>query len=142
MKVRIKTINKEPLCYETPWACWFDFKTIEDVTIEPGESKMIETGTVVEIPKWYMLQIQARSSTFKKYWIMLVNGVWLIDNDYCWDEDTIKFAYINMRKEPVTIEAWTRIWQWVFINIGIAEFEVVDSMNKENRWSFGTTGTK
>lgn len=142
MKVRIKTNDNKPLFYESDWACGFDFKSIEDVTIEPWEFKMFETGTVVEIPKWYMMQIQARSSTFKKYWIMLVNWVWLIDNDYCWDNDTVKFAYINMRKEPVTIEAWTRIWQWVFVNVWIAEFELVDSMNNQNRWWFWSTGHK
>ena len=142
MKVRIKTFDQKILSYESSWACGFDFKSIEDVTIEPWEFKLIETGTVVEIPKWYMMQIQARSSTFKKYWIMMVNWVWLIDNDYCWDNDTVKFSYINMRKESVTIEAWTRIWQWVFINVWIAEFEVVDSMHNENRWWFGTTWHK
>ena len=89
-----------------------------------------------------MMQIQPRSSTFKKYWIMMVNWVWLIDNDYCWDNDTVKFAYINMRKKAVTIEAWTRIWQWVFVNVWIAEFELVDSMNNENRGWFWSTGHK
>jgi dihydrofolate reductase len=34
---------------------------------------------------------------------MQVNSIGIIDQDYCGDEDTIKFAYMNMRKEEVRI---------------------------------------
>jgi len=34
-----------------------------------------------------------------------VNSIGIIDQDYCGDTDTIKFPYINMRKEIVTIKA-------------------------------------
>ncbi len=142
MKVRIKTSDGKALKYETSGACAFDFKCIEDVSFEPGEWKLVETWTVVETPKWYILQVQPRSSTFKKYWLMQVNSVGIIDQDYSGDEDTIKFPYINMTKNTVTIEAWTRIWQWMFLQIAKPEFEVVDSMLKESRGGFGTTWEK
>ncbi len=143
MKVRIKTSNAEPLFYESAWAVWFDFKCTQDYTIEPGEFCLVETGSVVEIPSGYMLQIQPRSSTFKKHGLMQVNSVGIIDQDYCWDDDTIKFAYINMSKETQTIEKGTRIGQWVFVKVAIAEFEVVEHMwDNESRGGFGTTGVK
>ena len=143
MKVRIKTSNAEPLFYESAWAVWFDFKCTQDYNIQPGEFCLVETGTVVEIPQGYMLQIQPRSSTFKKHGLMQVNSVWIIDQDYCWDDDTIKFAYINMSKEIQTIEKWTRIGQWVFVQVAIAEFEVVETMwDNQSRGGFGTTGIK
>jgi dUTP pyrophosphatase len=140
MKVRIKTSDNKPLFYETPWACGFDFKAKEDITIEPWEMKLIDTWTVVEVPKWYVLQVLPRSSIFKKYGLIQVNSVWIIDNDYCWNNDTIWFQYLNMWKETVKIEAGTRIGQWVFVQIWIAEFEVVDNFENENRWGFGSTG--
>lgn len=143
MKVRIKTIDGEPLFYETEGAVGFDLKCIEDYTFEPGEFKLVETGTVVEIPKGYMLQLQPRSSTFKKHWLMQVNGVGIIDNDYCGEDDTLKFGYINMTKETQVVEKGTRIGQGVFVKVGIAEFEVVEKMgNDKNRGGFGTTGIK
>lgn len=142
MKVRIKTFDGESLFYETSWACAFDFKAMEEVTFEPGEFKMIETWTVVEVPNWYVLQTQPRSSTFKKHWLMQVNSVWIIDQDYCWDNDTIKFPYINMTKEKVVIEAWTRIGQWMFVRIDRADFELVETMWNQDRGGFGTTWTK
>lgn len=142
MKVFMKSSDSKALKYETTWACAFDFKCIEDISFEPGEFKLVETWVVIETPKWYVLQIAPRSSTFKKHWLILVNSIWIIDQDYCWDNDTIKFAYMNMTKERVEIEAGTRIWQWMFLKVEKADFEVLPNMNNSDRWWFGTTGLK
>ena len=142
MKVKIKTYDWKALSYETSWACAFDFKASQEITIQPWEFALIETWTVVEVPEWFVLQTQPRSSTFKKFWLIQVNSVWIIDQDYCWDNDTIKFPMMNMRKEPVTIEVWTRIWQWMFVKIEKVEFEVVDKMNWKDRGWFWTTWNK
>jgi dUTPase len=40
---------------------------------------------------------------------MQTNSVGIIDSDYCGDNDTIKFPYINMSKETQFIEKGTRI---------------------------------
>ena len=71
---------------------------------------------------------------------MQVNSVGIIDQDYCGENDTIKFAYINMRDEAVTVPAGTRIGQGVFVKIERAEFAVVEKMEGANRGGFGTTG--
>lgn len=140
MIVYIKTPDNLPLKYETPGACAFDFKSINEVTFEPREWKFIETGTVIATPPGYLLQIQPRSGTFKNFGLMQVNSVGIIDQDYCGDNDTIKFAYINMRDEAVTVPAGTRIGQGVFVKIERAEFEVIEKMEGANRGGFGTTG--
>ena len=142
MKVRIKSHDWKTVNYETPWACAFDFKCIEDITFAPWEFKLVETGLVVETPNGYLLQIQPRSSTFKKHGLMQTNGVWIVDQDYSWNNDTIKFPYLNMSGKEQFIEAGTRIGQWVFVKIERAEFEVVESMDNESRWGFWTTWLK
>lgn len=142
MKVRIKTSDKVALNYETSWACAFDFKVASEITINPWEFKLVETGTVVEVPEWYVLLVAPRSSTFKKYGLMQVNSCWIIDNDYCGDTDTIKFPFINMKSEPVTLEVWERIWQWMFVSIKKANFELVETMWNKDRGGFGTTWVK
>lgn len=142
MKVRIKTSDGQPLFYETSGACWFDFKCVETLEFEPWEFKLVETGTVVEVPEGYVLQICPRSSTYKKHGLIQVNSVGIIDSDYCWENDTIKFAYMNISKEKQIIEAWTRIWQWVLMPILKADFEVVKTMWNTDRGWFGTTGIK
>lgn len=142
MKVRIKTSDQNPLNYETSGACAFDFKSTDDVTFKPGEFKLIETGVVIETPKWYVLQIQPRSSTFKKHWLMQVNSIWVIDQDYCGENDTIKFAYINMTDKEQFIEKWTRIGQWMFLKVEKADFELVEKMENEDRGGFWSTWIK
>jgi dUTP pyrophosphatase len=142
MKVKIKTLDNKPLFYETKWACGFDFKASVDIEISPWEMKLINTWTVVEVPKWYVLLVLPRSSIFKKYGLIQVNWVGVIDNDYCWDDDTIWFQYLNMWKEKVKIEAGTRIGQWLFVKVWIAEFEVVEKMENETRGWFGSTGER
>jgi dUTP pyrophosphatase len=140
MKVRIKTPDGQPLAYETAGACAFDFKALETVTFAPKDFKLIETGTVVETPEGYVLQISPRSSTFKKLGLIQVNSVGVIDCDYRGDNDTIKFAMMNLRDEPVTVEKGARIGQGMFLKVERADFEVVAAMGNADRGGFGTTG--
>lgn len=143
MKVRIKTYDGKSLNYETEQACGFDFRCSENITIKAWEFWLVETGTVVETPEGYALQIQPRSSTFKKFGLIQTNSVGLIDRDYCGENDTIKFGYLNMKITDITIEKWTRIWQWIFLKVGIADFDVVEKLwNNKDRWGFWTTGDK
>jgi len=143
MKVRIKTFDWKSLNYETSQACGFDFRSSEDITIKAGEFGLVETWTVVETPEGFALQIQPRSSTFKKFGLIQTNSVGLVDRDYCGENDTIKFGYLNMKNTDITIEKWTRIGQWIFLKIWIADFEVVEKMwNDVDRGWFWTTGDK
>jgi len=143
MKVRIKTSDWKILNYETNQACGFDFKCSEEITIKAGEFWLVETWTVIETPEGYALQIQPRSSTFKKFGLIQTNWVGLVDRDYCWENDTIKFGYLNMKNTDVTIEKWIRIGQWIFLKVWIADFEIVEKMwNSKDRGGFWTTGNK
>jgi len=142
MKVRIKNTSGKVLEYKTPGACAFDFEAADRVVFEPGEWKLVDTGTVIATPVGHCLVIAPRSGTFKNYGLMQVNSIGIIDQDYCGDNDTVKFAYINMRKEPVVIEKGERIGQGMFVKIEKTEFELVDTMGATDRGGFGTTGVK
>ena len=143
MKVRIKTFDWKSLNYETSQACGFDFRASEEITIKAGEFGLVETWTVIETPEGYALQIQPRSSTFKKLWLIQTNWVGLVDRDYCWENDTIKFPYFNLSKKDAIIKVWDRIWQGLFLKVWVADFEVVEKMwNDKDRGWFWTTGDK
>ncbi len=142
MKVRIKNSSGKTLEYKTPGACAFDFEAAETVVFAPGEWRLVDTGTVIATPEGYLLQTQPRSGTFKNYGLMQTNSVGIIDQDYCGDTDTIKFPFINMRKESVTIEQGERIGQGVFVKIEKPEFELVETMGAADRGGFGTTGLR
>jgi dUTP pyrophosphatase len=140
MEVRIKNQSGKALEYKTSGACAFDFESLEDYVFAPGEWKLVDTGTVIATPHGYCLMIAPRSGTFKNFWLMQVNSVGIIDQDYCGDEDTIKFAYMNMRKEEVRINKGERIGQGMFVKIEKPEFIIVEKMEGTNRGGFGTTG--
>ncbi len=140
MKVRVKTADGKAPAYETPGACAFDFSAAETVTFEPGEFRLVETGTAVEVPEGHVLLTLPRSSTFKKLGLIQVNSGGVIDRDYCGDNDTVKFPLMSLRKEPVTVEKGTRIGQGMFVRVSIAEFEAVATMGNKDRGGFGTTG--
>lgn len=142
MKVRIKNSSGKVLEYKTPGACAFDFEAAETVTFEPGEWKLVDTGTVIETPEGHVLQTQPRSGTFKNLGLMQVNSVGIIDQDYSGDNDTIKFPFINMRKEPVTIQKGDRIGQGMFVKIEKPEFVLVENMGGADRGGFGSTGMR
>jgi dUTP pyrophosphatase len=140
MQVQIKNSSGKVLEYKTPGACAFDFESLEDYTFAPGEWQLVDTGTVIATPEGYCLVIAPRSGTFKNYGLMQVNSIGIIDQDYCGDADTVKFAYINMRKEEVVIKKGERIGQGMFVKIEKPEFQLVDRMNAADRGGFGTTG--
>lgn len=64
---------------------------------------------------------------------MQVNSIGIVDQDYCGDSDTIKFPYMNMRKEEVVVKAGERIGQGMFVKIEKPEFELVASMGGTDR---------
>ncbi len=140
MQVQIQNSSGKVLEYQTPGACAFDFEADEDVVFVPGEWKLVETGTVIATPVGYCLIVAPRSSIFKNYGLMQVNSIGIIDQDYSGESDTIKFPYINMRKEVVTIKKWARIGQGMFVKIEKPEFQLVDTMSSGDRGGFGTTG--
>jgi dUTP pyrophosphatase len=142
MKIRIKNTSGRMLEYKTPWAVGFDFESAHDITIEPGKIGLIDTATVVEVPTGHMLLLAPRSSTFKNYGLILVNSVGIIDQDYCGENDTNKFMYLNMRSEPVFIAQGERIGQGIIVKIEKPEFELVEEMKNKDRGGFWTTGNK
>lgn len=126
--------------YKTSGAVWFDFASVSEVTVLPKSLALIDTWVVIKVQPWTFLQIMPRSSTFKNFGLILVNGVGIIDQDYCWPTDTVKFAYYNLWDLPVTIPVRTRIWQWVILPVYRADFVDYVDGDATDRWGFGTTG--
>lgn len=137
--MKIKTIHDTLPKYMTPGAVGLDLMAKGDYTIMPKSVCLVDTGTVLKAPAGTCIILAPRSSTFKNYGLMLVNSVGIIDQDYCGDNDTLKFAYINMRDEPATIKHGDRIGQAVVVQIQKPELEQVENMDSEDRGGFGTT---
>lgn len=57
-----------------------DVYAVEDVTIEPGETKLVPTGLKVAIPQGYALLVHPRSGLSLKTKMRIANSIGLIDS--------------------------------------------------------------
>lgn len=118
---------------------WIDLRAAEDVTMKAGEYKAIPLGVAMELPKGYEALCAPRSSTFKKYGILLVNSIGVIDESYKGDNDEWHFPALAMR--DTEIKKNDRICQFRIIehqpDIFFAE---VERLENADRGGLGSTG--
>ena len=118
---------------------WIDLRAAETVELKQGEYKAISLGVSMELPEGFETHVLPRSSTFKKYGILLVNSMGIIDNTYCGDGDIWSFPALAMR--DTVIQKGERIAQFrIMKNQPEIEFIEVDKLENENRGGLGSTG--
>ncbi|RKU32863.1 dUTP diphosphatase [Candidatus Poribacteria bacterium] len=141
MKVNIKRIDKTlPLPkYETVGSVGFDLICRESAQIAPQSIVLIPANVIVETPPGYMLMICLRSSTPRKLGLMMAQGVGIVDNDYCGEEDELKIQVYNFTDEIVNVERGSRIAQGVFVRVDTPEWNEVEQMSNTSRGGFGST---
>lgn len=120
---------------------WIDLKAAETVTMKAGEFRKISLGVSMKLPEGYEAHIVPRSSTFRKWGIIQVNCVGIIDNSYCGDDDIWGYQVLAMR--DTTIERGDRICQFRLMKkMEKPELITVEHLTGPNRGGFGSTGTK
>ena len=118
---------------------WIDLRAAEDVTMKAGEYRMIPLGVAMELPKGYEALVAPRSSTFKKYGIILTNSVGIIDEAYKGDNDEWNFLAYAVR--DTKIRKNERICQFRIIqHQPLIHLQEVDSLGNADRGGIGSTG--
>ena len=143
MRIRIKRVDKSiPLPeYQTPGATSMDLYAGKNVEVLPDKTAYIPLNVVMKIPDGYVGILAVRSSTHKMG-LMPVNGIGIIDPDYCGDEDVWTLAVWNFTKKKVTVEKGIRIAQILILPREKADWVEVETMGERNRGGFGSTGKK
>ena len=149
-----------------------DVRAIEDIDIAPGETKLIDTGIKVAIPKGYEIQVRAKSGRSLKTKLRMGNSIGTIDSNYrgsigiiaeniepkikdieyetVWNED---HAIDHLKIKSITygstihITKGEKIAQLVLCKVEKANFIQVDNINdipSDGRADsgFGSTGDK
>ncbi len=122
----------------------YDLATIEEHTIAPGETTILKTGMklAADLPcrdeEGIAMLILPRSSLPLKYGLILPNSPGLIDADYGGDIGVIVH---NLREEPVTLEAGTRVAQAIFARVWLPPVTEAVAETNRLRGGFGSTGT-
>lgn len=120
---------------------WIDLRAAEAVEMKAGDFKLISLGISMKLPEGYEAHVVPRSSTFKKWGVLQVNSMGVIDNSYCGENDIWKFPALAIRN--TTINEGDRICQFRIVKkMGDIDFIEVEHMEDEDRGGFGSTGTK
>lgn len=142
MKVKIKLVDSSMASpeYKTKGAVGFDLYLRKREVIKPREIVLMPANIVMKIPKGHFLLINGRSSTPRKFGLIIFTGI--IDPDFCGDEDEFSIQAMNLTNRTVRLDKGLRIAQGILIKISKAEFQVVKKMGNKSRGGFGTTGFK
>lgn len=120
---------------------WIDLRAAEDVTMKAGEYKMIPLGIAMELPNGYEALVAPRSSTFRKYGVLLANSIGIIDESYKGDND--EWNYLAYAIRDTFIPKNERICQFRIIrhqpSVALVE---VDTLGNPNRGGIGSTGRR
>jgi dUTP pyrophosphatase len=114
------------------------FASMADV-IEPGKSKLIKTGTKVELPEGTCAQVCSRSGLAAKFQVFVLNAPGIIDSDYRGDVGAIM---MNLGSEPFVVNVGDRVAQLVILSYIGANFVPSEELSATARGEggFGSTG--
>lgn len=143
-------IRRKPGCedielpsYMSEHAAGMDIRAActEDVTIAPGEIKLIPCGFYMALTEGYEAQIRPRSGLAIKHGIFLPNSPGTIDADY---RGEVCVILGNAGREVFVVQRAMRIAQMVIAPITRPVLVEVDVLSDTRRGSggFGHTGTK
>ncbi|MBL7995973.1 dUTP diphosphatase [bacterium] len=126
--------------YAHPGDAGLDLFSIEETVIKPGESKVIGTGIIIELPENTEAQIRPRSGLALKHQITVLNSPGTIDHGY---RGQIGVILINHGNKTFTVESGMKIAQMVITPV--LSVNIVDSKDltesKRGEGGFGSTGT-
>ncbi|MFH0764397.1 MAG: dUTP diphosphatase [Candidatus Omnitrophota bacterium] len=110
-----------------------------EVTLLPGEIKLISSGIYLSIPEGYEAEIRPRSGLALKHGISLVNTPGTIDSDY---RGLVSMIMINHGKDPFRIKRGDRIAQMIIKEVVRADIEASSDLDETTRSAggFGHTG--
>ena len=100
---------------------------------------LVSTGMKCKLDPGTFLQLSVRSSSPLKYWLMLANGVGIIDADYYNNPDNegeIFFQLYNLSPFNIQIKKGEAIGQAIILPYGVTEDDVAGG---ERTGGFGST---
>jgi len=134
----------------TKGAAGYDFEAAETIVVpsiwqlqSQGVSPkpvLVKTGIKAYMAENEYLELVSRSSNPLKRFLMLANGVGVIDRDYYNNEGNeghIMFQFLNFGYEEMVIEKGERIGQGIFKPFLLAD---VDKVDTERTGGFGSSG--
>ena len=124
----------------TKYSAGYDFESLYDFVINPGEIKLIPTGIKADMNDDEVLLLVVRSSMGYKYNVRLVNQVGVIDKDYYNNEKNEGHIFIKLKNEgdkEYVVKKGDKIIQGLFIKYLVVDNE--DEIERERKGSSSLT---
>lgn len=116
-----------------------DLCSAVEVTIYPGETKLVKTGINISIPLGYAGFVCSRSGLALKQNVFVLNAPGIIDSDYTGDVGVILH---NASDDRFTVKVGDRIAQLLIVKCDYFWFNEVAELQETERGDggFGSTG--
>lgn len=140
--LRITRIGHHDLpapAYAAPGDAGLDLRTVDGVTLFPGEKALVDTGFAIALPEGHVGLIHPRSGIAYKYGVTVLNTPGTIDAGY---RGQVKVLLINFGDKVFNAEPGDRIAQLVvqeYVSVNIEEHDTLDDTDRGSS-GFGSTG--
>ena len=126
--------------YAHPGDAGADLCTTTDVTLAPGERRLVPTGIALAIPEGYVGLVHPRSGLAHKHGLSIVNAPGTIDAGY---RGEVQVCLVNLDPAtPITLRRGDRVAQLVVQQVTTARFVEADDLADSVRGvgGYGSTG--
>ncbi|MFW5787836.1 MAG: dUTP diphosphatase [Halanaerobiales bacterium] len=142
MKIKVQRIDKSiklPEYQHQGEDAGLDLISAADITLNPGEYKMIPTGIKIAIPQGFAGFVYPRSGLALKHGVTVLNADGVIDPGY---RGEVGVILINHGSDEFQIKKGERIAQLIIHRVNRVEWEEVDNLDESDRGEggFGHTG--
>ena len=128
---------------KTKFSAGYDFNSLIEKTLQPGESVLIPTGVKCSLNDRDVLVLVVRSSLGFKHNVRLVNQVGVIDADYYNNESNEGHILIKLKNEgdhEYKIEIGSAVAQGLILNYNTVDDE--EEITTDRTGGIGSTGVK
>ena len=125
--------------YAHPGDSGMDVRSIETVTLRPGDRALVRTGLVFQLPPDAEAQVRPRSGLALRHGVTVLNAPGTIDAGY---RGEVGVILVNLGAEPFTVEKGMKVAQVVVASVIRAEVVEVAETDTTERGAdgFGSTG--
>ena len=141
MELKVKKLNEEAKIpqYAHEGDSGMDLYSVEETTLQPGETKLVKTGLQIALPKGFEAQVRPKSGLAAKFGVTVLNTPGTVDSCY---RGEVMVILINHSKEEYKIEKGKKIAQLVVAKVEEAQVNEVENLDETTRndGGFGSTG--
>jgi dUTP pyrophosphatase len=142
VEISIRRLDPElPLpSYAHPGDAGADLCAREDVSLQPGERKLVPTGIAMALPAGYVGLVHPRSGLAHRSGLSIVNAPGTIDAGY---RGEVQVCLVNLDPDtPIELRRGDRIAQLVVQRVETATFVEADDLPDSSRGAggYGSTG--